>query len=426
MSCIGSVRGVRCHVVGLRHSCPHGIGRLLAKLAALVATAASASVCAGGQDLQDLIVARNAAPAEDLLVHEMRLGLSALRGGDREQAAASLDRVLYGIEAVYANTEGALAARSLWQEEGRKVFKGEPYERVMAYLYRGVVHLQEGEYDTARAAFEGGALQDAFAEDLQFRSDFHTMALLSAWSSHLNGDAELAAERLREFNDDTGADVSIGQTSCLAVAESGAGPRKLLDGVGGYKLVYRRGKNIDAEHAFLSHDEGYIAYPVHVEDLYWQARTRGRREFDAIIEGKVRFVNEQEARQDFLFEMENYLGWQRIAYRQLMTENSNVQVDVGVPGTAGSALGVAGAVAGFLMTKPKLKADKRAWDNLPDRLHAFVFPCERADKGLAVRFTDSVRQDLGVALPVTFSGDRTFLLGPGFQQNSPTPSDALK
>src|SRR5690606_38369046 len=53
-----------------------------------------------------------------------------------------------------------------------KIFKGDPYERSMTYFYRGVLYMQDREWDNARACFRSAIIMDAFAEDEQYRGDW--------------------------------------------------------------------------------------------------------------------------------------------------------------------------------------------------------------------------------------------------------------
>ena len=132
------------------------------------------------------------------VLNEMRIGLGAAELGARAAAAESFDHALGAIEAVYADTETAAKARSLWSAEAYKDFKGEPYERAMAYYYRGLLYLRDGDYENARASFKGGMLQDAFAEEEQNRSDFALLAFLEGWASRCAGNKDLAVQGFEE------------------------------------------------------------------------------------------------------------------------------------------------------------------------------------------------------------------------------------
>ena len=75
-----------------------------------------------------------------------RLGVAALDAGLYDVAERAFDQSLARIEAIYADNPGAKKARSVWTAEGSKDFKGEPYERAMAYYYRGLLFLREGRW----------------------------------------------------------------------------------------------------------------------------------------------------------------------------------------------------------------------------------------------------------------------------------------
>ena len=213
----------------------------------------------------------------NFVLNHLRLGVQAMEIGQPEVAARSFDEALGIITSIYAGSESAARARSLWIEEGQKDFRGEPYERAMAFYYRGILDLMNGEYDTARSAFRAGLLQDAFAEEEQHRADFAMLLYLDGWSSFLLGDESMAAESFAEariLRPDL--PLPAAGDNVLVIAESGPSPRKLADGVGHSKLVYRRGKRFTEQRAALVTADGPQGlYPL--EDIFWQASTRGGR-----------------------------------------------------------------------------------------------------------------------------------------------------
>lgn len=295
---------------------------------------------------------------QNAVLHHLRLGVMALELGQRETAARSFDEALGSISSIYADNEAAARARSLWYEEGSKDYRGEPYERAMAFYYRGLLDLMDGEYDTARASFRSGLLQDAFAEEEQHRADFALLIYLDGWASHLLGDRELAQQAFAEartFRPDL--PLPEADDNVLVIAESGPSPRKLADGIGHAELVYRRGRRFTEQRAALVTPEGAAElYPV--EDIFWQASTRGGRPVDGILEGQVRFRATAEGIGTVLSD-----GALAVAETRSWATGAS-----GSSGTA-NVVGAVGIVALALASRAKPRADTRYWDNLPDAVH---------------------------------------------------------
>ena len=96
-------------------------------------------------------------PAKDRVLHECRSAASAMRRAQFDEAKRLLDDALLTMGASLANDKSAKKARSLFSEESKKTFRGEPYERVMAYYYRGILYWMDGEPDNARACFRSAS-----------------------------------------------------------------------------------------------------------------------------------------------------------------------------------------------------------------------------------------------------------------------------
>lgn len=296
------------------------------------------------------------APSKDIALHTLQAGLAAMTEGNASEASKQFDLALISIESMFANTENAAKARSLWYEEGAKDFKGEPYERSMAFYYRGLLYLTEGDYENARASFRGGILQDAFAEEQQFRSDFSSLMLLEGWSNQLNKDSSQASDAYREvqrFHPDWVP--PKGHDNLLIVAELGGSPRKLGDGISNNEIVYKRPKRTP-EHGITVELDGKAVHLDLVEDIFFQASTRGGRPIDRVIDGKVAFQNTTEV-------IGSVLG-------TIASEGSVLSAAVG--GGNGNTLGAiaaVGAIASLISVNVKPKADVRFWANLPETLH---------------------------------------------------------
>ncbi|MFC3071384.1 hypothetical protein [Phenylobacterium soli] len=288
------------------------------------------------------------------VLNEMEIGARALWRSDYPKAKVALDDALARIGSVFADDPNAAKARKLWYDEGSKDFKGEPYERAMAFLYRGLLYLHDGDYENARAAFRQGQMQDAFAEEQQYRTDFALLVFLEAWASHLNHDEDLrdqALAILAKLRPDFPGIAPKDDT--LVLVETGFAPRKLGDGADHAYFVYRRGKNIAENQAEVVRPSGaQRAYPM--EDIFFQASTRGGRQIDRILQGKAQMKQNTGQVGSFIADgsvvVSNFTG-------------------------ANDAVAIAGGVAGVLLlvsSSAKPQADTRTWSSLPDTVHVLT------------------------------------------------------
>ncbi|KAF0137569.1 MAG: hypothetical protein FD153_1647 [Rhodospirillaceae bacterium] len=114
-------------------------------------------------------------------------------------AAEFFDEALSVIETAYASNQDAQLARHLFVREASKDFRGEPYERAMAYYYRGLLYMRASDYENAGASFKSGVLQDALAEKEEYQADFSLLMLLEGWASHCRGQQSQVQEICAEF-----------------------------------------------------------------------------------------------------------------------------------------------------------------------------------------------------------------------------------
>jgi tetratricopeptide (TPR) repeat protein len=286
-----------------------------------------------------------------------RLGLAALETGDTALAANSFEVALSGIEAVYADTDSAKRARSLWHAEGSKDFKGEPYERAMAYMYRGILYLGAGDNQNARASFKAGQLQDQIAEEDEFRSDFAALDMLSGFASQCDGDAALAntyyesaAKQRPGFVRPAAGD------NLLIVAETGSGPVKYATGNSHEELRFRRGTGFVDESVALQVD-GHEVHRALSEDIYFQASTRGSRPIDKILAGHAQFKEGNEVSGKVLSET-----GLRMSSLALQANNVNLA-------GAGAIIALFGVGQQLVAAAMTAEADTRTWESLPDQVH---------------------------------------------------------
>jgi len=293
----------------------------------------------------------------------MRAGLASMDAGDFRSAADAFDQALAKIEAVYASNPSADKARSKFVKEAVKDFKGEGYERSMAYYYRGVLYLYEGDYDNARASFMSAQLQDQWAEDQQYASDFALMDVLSGWASQCAGDPGLAKEfygKAREKNAQIGLPKPDDRT--LLLAEVGRSPQKWADGKYNENLRYRMGDLSGANRVVFRLADAEIQ-GLSGESLYRQASTRGGREVDTILAGKANFKAttaglSQGASQAAMIALQSSSNMQ--SYGNYGGANSMAY--------AGMAMGALSLLSAAASSAAKPQADIRYWDNLPETL----------------------------------------------------------
>src|SRR3954468_16633970 len=141
------------------------------------------------------------APSKDKVLLEYRSGLSALRQGNYAEAQRMLDDALLTIGGIIGTEDkSAKKSRHYFSEESKKTFIGEPYERCMAYFYRGIVYWMNGEPDNARACFRNAEIQDSDTENRDYANDWILMDYLDGLvSMRLSSDGSDALARAQKY-----------------------------------------------------------------------------------------------------------------------------------------------------------------------------------------------------------------------------------
>jgi tetratricopeptide (TPR) repeat protein len=124
-----------------------------------------------------------AVPERERVLYDYRQAAFALRAGDYDDAKAKLDDAIARIGGIITNDADAARARSLFGSESTKTFIGEPYERVMAYYYRGILYWRDGERDNARACFRSGQVIDSDPEHENYDADYVLLDYLDGLAS---------------------------------------------------------------------------------------------------------------------------------------------------------------------------------------------------------------------------------------------------
>lgn len=324
------------------------------------------------------------------VLNNMLVGRKAFALGEYAAAAGAFDAALLGIESVYADNPEAAQARQIFTPEAYKDFKGEPYERAMAYYYRGLLYLLESDYENARASFKSGMLQDSMSYSESYQQDFAVLAFLEGWASHCHGDVALAADGFNEAARLNSALALPGHDqTLLVIGEFGGAPVKRALGQYGETLGFSIGRQPRAQKFNLIKDQQVLARSVHAEDLFFQASTRGGRTIDAILDGKAQFKTDAKT------------AGQVLTTAGLMAATSNNQDTA----YAGLAVAVVGLLMHAAAAAAKPDADVRAWNNLPGMIHLATLSEDSPNHSVAFQRLNSSQEPIdSQPLPVQWAG----------------------
>ncbi len=293
------------------------------------------------------------------------LGLAAMEIGEHQVAEAAFDESIKRIDSIYANDENAQQAKSIWNEEKVKDWKGEPYERVMTYFYRGLLYIHAGDYDNAAASFRAADYQDTQAEQESYQGDFGLMTYLAAWAQTCRGNKVQANDLLSEAKTrDTTFSTAFSslplEANFITVIDTGAGPYKV--GTGEFKELLVIKDSIDGKDTLVKvepalGEEIRLSDALDVGDIYYQASTRGGRQVDGILNGKAKWKEGT----DTVGEVATDVGTVAL----LAGSASNDSGMAGF-GAFASLFGVVAQVAAQAMTPA---ADTRHWGSLPRNIY---------------------------------------------------------
>ncbi len=332
------------------------------------------------------------AAARDAVLQKYRAAAAAMHSAHFDQAKPLLDDVLMTLDGLTAGDRSARKARGTFHEESSKNFRGEPYERVMAYYYRGILYWLDGQPDNARACFKNAQLQDADAENHQYQSDYVTLDFLEGLAAaKLGGDGQDALKRARTHAR-MGVPAEIdSQANVLVFFEMGTGPRKYAGGEHGEQLRFSPGAS-RADRVRLKLG-GQSAEVRAWDDLSWQATTRGGRVMDHILKNKAVFKDATDT----------------FGNAALISGGALAIVGSGRHGPAdeiGVGLLAAGVLSKLISAAVTPQADTRQWDNLPNLLGFAGLRAAPGQHQLTVEFLDPAGR-------VTLTRDATFTIVPG-------------
>jgi tetratricopeptide (TPR) repeat protein len=297
----------------------------------------------------DYQLARNRIPEKDRALWQYRTGLNALRAGNHELAKQAFDDALLSIGGIAANDKSAKRARGYFSAESTKTFMGEPYERVMAFFYRGILYWMDGEPDNARACFRSAQLHDGDSENREYASDYVLLDYLDGLASaKLAADGSDAFKRANDLFKNGTLPPYDPDANVLIFMEYGAGPLKYAAGEHAQQLRFRSGTS-PVRSATVRLQDQSIPAPAY-DDLYFQATTRGGRVMDHILANKAVFKDTTDT-----------VGNVALVGGAVLAHNRNTR-------EAGLGLFAAGLITKVVAASTTPAADTRMWENLPQYL----------------------------------------------------------
>jgi hypothetical protein len=308
-------------------------------------------------------------PAKDRVLWQCRTAATAMRRGEFEEAKRLLDDALLTIGSLTADEKSARKARGYFSEEARKAFRGEPYERVMAYYYRGILYWMDGEPDNARACFRNAQIHDADAENKEYAADYVLLDYLDGFATaKLSGDGSDALKRAMEVSKSGNPPPYDTSANTLFFVEFGHGPTKYATGEFREQLRFLPGRSA-AQSVVIKVENKSIGLRPY-DDLTYQATTRGGRVMDHILANQAVFKSATDV-----------AGNVGLISGLIIAQNRDTR-------EIGLGLAAAGLLSKIVSAATTPAADTRAWDNLPQYLSFAAVPLPPGEHQATVEFLD--------------------------------------
>ena len=322
-------------------------------------------------------------PAKDQVLWQYRNALSAMRKGNYAEAKANLDDAIARISNILGKDESARKARGYFHSESKKTFIGEPYERTMAYYYRGILYWMDGEPDNARACFRSAQLEDSDAVEKKYSSDYVLLDYLDGLATlKLGDDGSDAFKRASEVAKISAPPPYNPKANLMLFVDFNGGPTKYAAGRYSELLMFRHGPNHARRVQVQLAGQTYQVRPY--DDLYFQATTRGGRVMDHILANKAAFKTGTDIGGDAAL----------ITGAVLATDRDTQAV--------GAGLAAVGLITKVLSAATVPAADTRSWDNLPLYLGFAAFEVPPGQHTATIDFLDEQNRKIsGLTKTVT-------------------------
>ena len=309
-------------------------------------------------------------------------GTTAFAKADYDLALEQFNLAAQLVDAIWANTEDADRASSLWYTEKAKNFKGEPYERTMVFYYLGLLYIMSGDYGNAQAAFKRSLLYSVTVDGSNSFTNFDVAMLLAGLSLDYLGSKGPAQDLYREylnkyqslpFDPDN-------RPNLVVIYETGKGPEKSSPDRAQLSYVNNE-PEIPQVSLKLSPDLSAEVVSVSVYDL---AISRDLRQADLRNKSKQ---NTKEFTQ---------------GAGQVLTETGGDLIGSTDHDSAGvaAALIAAGIIAAIVSDSILVEADTRTWHNLPGSVHLSFWQLDPGDYQLEIALAENDHQPRQAAITI--------------------------
>ncbi|MEI6391848.1 MAG: hypothetical protein WCT12_12160 [Verrucomicrobiota bacterium] len=311
-------------------------------------------------------------PPRDRVLWEYRTAAAAMRQGNFNLAKQYLDDALLTLGGIYGNDPDAKKARSYFHGEAKKTFIGEPYERSMAYIYRGIIYWMDGEPDNARACFRSAEFEDSDAESHEYAGDWVLPDYLDGLATmKLGGDGMDAFKRAQGVARGVKLPPYNPKANLLLFIEFGPGPAKVAAGEYGEQLQIRATPSPVASAELRI---GSLRVPIApADDVCFQATTRGGRVMDHILGNKAVFKSATDT-------IGNVALIGGLTTAAVSHDATTQEVGLGIA--------LVGLVSKVVSAATIPAADTRTWDNLPHYLSFASLPLPVGQHVITIQFLD--------------------------------------
>lgn len=225
-------------------------------------------------------------PLETRALTLANVGIAATHMGALDEARTALDAALQIMHAVIYDPQKSREIARLSGEERTKVFKGEPHERALCNMYRGLVYLADSEYEAARACFRRADMQMASGQSAGPNDGrWVSLEYLTAVADS-RCPSQLGIDWMQDIPEDLQVDPYLPDEDTLVVVMTGLCPSKLhRQGGKEHGLTYGRIAS-DVAAIEVAASEPVLELTRPTDDLFLQAISNGRRNVDALLAAK--------------------------------------------------------------------------------------------------------------------------------------------